>query len=151
MTTHNAAATSHANGSEASLRELTFQMIRFTNAVTLFSMQQMQNALGAVTDSQGVIKGFSDALKDISDTLATKIDASKSSALKSMTRTESDLVDRVENVMRLPAMDELVDITAKVTRRVADSLTDLITPGPATHSSSAAEPEHLGDAGGRKK
>ena len=58
MTTHNAATTSNANGHEASLRELTFQMIRFTNAVTLFSMQQMQNALGAVTDSQGVIKGF---------------------------------------------------------------------------------------------
>jgi len=150
MTTHNA-ATSHANGNDASLREQTFQMIRFTNAVTLFSMQQMQNALGAVTDSQGVIKGFSDALKDISDTLATKIDASKSSALKSMTRTEHEMVDRVENVMHLPAMDELVDITAKVTRRVADSLTDLITPPPATNSSSAAEPEHLGETGGKKK
>ena len=148
MTTHNAA---HANGHDASLRELTFQMIRFTNAVTLFSMQQMQNALSAVTDSQGVIKGFSDALKDISDTLATKIDASKSSALKSMTRTESELVDKMEDVIHLPAVDELVDMTAKVTRRFADSLTDLITPGPATHGSSAAEPEHLGETGGRKK
>jgi hypothetical protein len=146
MTTHHAAAT---NGHDASLRELTFQMIRFTNAVTLFSMQQMQNALGAVNDSQGVIKGFSDALKDISDTLATKIDASKSSALKSMTRTENELVDRVENVIHLPAMDELVDITAKVTRRVADSLTDLMTP--PTNSSSAAEPEHIGETGGKKK
>ena len=146
MTTNNAAA----NGQDASLRELTFQMIRFTNAVTLFSMQQMQNALGAVSDSQGVIKGFSDALKDISDTLATKIDASKSSALKSMMRTENELVDRVENVIHLPAMDELVDITAKVTRRVADSITDLMATS-AVPGSSVAEPEHIGEAGHKKK
>ncbi len=53
MTTHNAA---HANGNDASLRELTFQMIRFSNAVTLFSMQQMQNALGAVT-AQAQVSG----------------------------------------------------------------------------------------------
>ena len=32
---------------DVGLRELTSSMIRFSNAVTLFSMQQMQNAFGA--------------------------------------------------------------------------------------------------------
>jgi cytochrome c-type biogenesis protein CcmF len=46
MKSHNSAAASDANGQDTGLRELTSSMIRFTNAVTLFSMQQMQNALG---------------------------------------------------------------------------------------------------------
>jgi len=49
-----------SSGQDVGLRELTSSMIRFTNAVTLFSMQQMQNALGAVTDSQALISRFCD-------------------------------------------------------------------------------------------
>ncbi len=72
-------------------------MVRFTNAVTLFSMQQMQNALGEITDSQALINRFCGALHAISNTLSTQIDASKKSTL--ITRTGAEMVDRT--------MDEL--------------------------------------------
>src|SRR2546427_13207230 len=74
-----------SSGLDVSLRELTSSMIRFSNAVTLFSMQQMQNALGAVTDSQALINRFCGALDAISNTLSTQIDAAKKSTLDSMT------------------------------------------------------------------
>src|SRR2546425_11431537 len=99
----NPATSSEGNGQDVGLRELTSSMIRFTNAVTLFSMQQMQNALGAVTDSQAVINRFCGALDAISNTLSTQIDASKKSTLDSMTRTGSEMVDRTLDAMNVPA------------------------------------------------
>src|SRR5258705_4492169 len=105
MKSHNSAATSDANGHDTGLRELTSSMIRFTNAVTLFSMQQMQNALGAVTDSQEVINRFCGALDAISNTLSTQIDATKKSTLDSMSKTGSEMVDRTMEAMNVQALD----------------------------------------------
>ena len=59
-----------SSGQDVGLRELTSSMIRFTNAVTLFSMRQMQNAPCAVTDSQALIDRFCGALDAISNMLS---------------------------------------------------------------------------------
>src|SRR3989449_8917951 len=149
--------TSDANGNDSGLRELTSSMIRFTNAVTLFSMQQMQNALGAVTDSQAVINRFCGALDAISNTLSTQIDASKKSTLDSMTRTGSEMVDRTMDAMNVQALNprEIMDTTADVMRKTTDSMADIVrrATGPASQgSSSAGEPEAAADAlGGKRK
>src|SRR5947199_2475613 len=146
MKSHNSAATSDVNGHHTSLRELTSSMIRFTNAVTLFSMQQMQNALGAVTDSQEVINRFCGALDAISNTLSTQIDASKKSTLDSMTRTGSEMVDRTMDAINVQALDprEIMDTTADVMRKTTDSMADIVrraTTPAAQGASRAAEPE----------
>jgi hypothetical protein len=146
-----------SSGQDVCLRELTSSMIRFTNAVTLFSMQQMQNALGAVTDSQALINRFCGALDAISDTLATQIDASKKSTLDSMTQTGAEMVDRTMDALYVQALNprEILDTTADVMRKTTDSMADIVkrATAPATHSdSSAGEPEAAAEAlGGRKK
>src|ERR1700736_4219678 len=85
MRTPNSATNKDASGrQDVDLRDLTRSMIRFTNAVTLFSIQRMQSALGTVTDSQALIARFCDALDAISNTLSTQIDASKKSTLDRM-------------------------------------------------------------------
>src|SRR4030088_450421 len=104
MRTHSAAHNESTNGHDSGLRELTSSMIRFTNAVTLFSMQQMQNAIGAVTDSQAVINRFCGALDAISNTLSTQIDESKKSTLDSMTRTGAEMVDRTMDALYVQAL-----------------------------------------------
>lgn len=86
MSTHS----KDTSAQDIGLRELTSSLIRFTNAVTLFSVQQMQNALGAVTDSQTVINRFCGALDSMSDTLAGQIDSSKRSTLHSINKAETD-------------------------------------------------------------
>src|SRR3981081_992721 len=146
------------NGQDTGLRELTSSMIRFTNAVTLFSMQQMQNAIGAVTDSQAVINRFCNALDAISNTLSTQIDASKKSTLDSMTKTGSEMVERTMDAMNVQALNprEIMDTTADVMRKTSDSMADIVrrTTGSGAHhnESSAGEPESAADAlGGRKK
>ena len=147
MKTHN----SDANGHDTGLRELTSSMIRFTNAVTLFSMQQMQNALGAVTDSQEVINRFCGALDAISNTLSTQIDATKKSTLDSMTKTGSEMVDRTMDAMNVQALDprEVMDTTADLLRKTSDSMHDMVRR--TAHATHSGEPEHAADAlGGRK-
>src|SRR6267142_5287996 len=157
MRTHTASHSDSSNGADTGLRDLTSSMIRFTNAVTLFSMQQMQNAIGAVTDSQAVINRFCNALDAISNTLSTQIDSSKKSTLDSITRTGSEMVDRTMDAMNVPALNprEMLDTTADVMRKTTDSMADLVRRAttPATHSgSSAGEPEAAADAlGGKKK
>jgi len=147
MKTHS----SDANGHDTGLRELTSSMIRFTNAVTLFSMQQMQNALGAVTDSQEVINRFCGALDAISNTLSTQIDATKKSTLDSMSKTGSEMVDRTMDAMNVQALDprEVMDTTADLLRKTSDSMADMVRRTASAHSSN--EPEHAAEAlGGRK-
>ena len=142
---------------DVGLRELTSSMIRFSNAVTLFSMQQMQNALGAVTDSQSLISRFCGALDAISNTLSTQIDAAKKSTLDSMTRTGAEMVDRTMDSMYVRALNprEILDTTADVMRKTTDSMAHIVkrATAPATHSdSSAGEPEAAAEAlGGREK
>jgi hypothetical protein len=143
------------NGQDTGLRELTASMIRFTNAVTLFSMQQMQNALGAVTDSQAVINRFCGALDAISHTLSTQIDSTKKSTLDSMTRTGSEMVDRTMDAMNVQALHpkEMMDTTADLMRKTSESMSDMVRrTASAAHSASSAEPESAAEAlGGRKK
>src|SRR5713101_7591592 len=147
MRTHTASHSDSSNGADTGLRDLTSSMIRFTNAVTLFSMQQMQNAIGAVTDSQAVINRFCTALDAISNTLSTQIDASKKSKLDSMTKTGSEMVDRTMDAMNVQALNprEIMDTTADVMRKTSDSMADIVrrtTGGGKTHHhSDSSEPE----------
>jgi hypothetical protein len=157
MRTHSAAHSDSPNGQDTGLRELTSSMIRFTNAVTLFSMQQMQNAIGAVTDSQAVINRFCGALDAISNTLATQIDATKKSTLDSMSKTGSEMMDRTMDAMNVDALNprEIMDTTADVMRKTSDSMADIVRRATRTGAhadSSAGEPESAADAlGGKKK
>src|SRR5436305_6469647 len=121
MRTQNpATSTETPNGQETGLRELTSSMIRFTNAVTLFSMQQMQDALSAVTDSQAVINRFCGALDAISSTLSSQIDATKSTP-NTMTRPGSE-TDRSLDTMDVHPLNprELMDTTADLMRKTSE-------------------------------
>src|SRR5262249_47861642 len=88
---HSSTTTSGSSREDYGLREMTASMLRFTNAVTLFSMQQVQNALGAMTDSQAAINQFCDTLDSLSNALSNRIDDSKKSTLNRMTKTGADI------------------------------------------------------------
>ena len=155
MRTHSATHTdSSPNGADAGLRDLTSSMIRFTNAVTLFSMQQMQNALGAVTDSQAVIHSFCTALDAISNTLSTQIDASKKSTLDSMSKTGVEMVDRTMDAINVDTR-EIMDTTTDVMRKTSDSVADIVrratNAGKHGHHDDSSEPESAADLGKKKQ
>jgi len=135
-------------------------MIRFSNAMTMFGIQQMQNAFGVVTDSQSVINRFVNALDSISNSLSSQIDDSKRSTMDSMTRTSSDIVDRTFDAMNVQALDPrgMMDTTADLMRKTTDSMADMMRRTTSSMSSGAqsgsnsGEPEPAADVlAGRKK
>src|ERR1700746_1511679 len=143
MRTPNSATNKDASGrQDVDLRDLTRSMIRFTNAVTLFSIQRMQSALGTVTDSQALIDRFCSALDAISNTLSTQIDASKKSTLDSMSKTGSEMGDRTMDAMNVQALNprEIMDTTTDVMRKTSDSMADIVrrATGAGHHSDSSA-------------
>jgi len=74
-------------------------MIGFTNAVTVFGIQQVQNAFDLVTDSRSVIDRFRNTLDSLSSTLSNQVDDSKRSALDSINRGSAEVVDRSFDMM----------------------------------------------------
>jgi hypothetical protein len=121
-------------------------------------MQQMQNAIGAVTDSQAVINRFCSALDAISNTLSQQIDASKKSTLDSMSKTGTEMVDRTMDAMNVQALNprEIMDTTTDVMRKTSDSMADIVrrATGGGHHGhghGDSGEPESAADALGKKK
>ncbi len=126
---------------EFGVREMTASMLRFTNAVTLFSMQQVQNALGAMTDSQAAINQFCDTLDSLSRALSGRIDDSKKSTLDRMTKTGADIVDRTFETFNAPALDprEVIQTTTDMMRKTTDSVADMMRRSDRERASSDRE------------
>ena len=129
---------------EYGVRDLSTSLIRFSNALAMFGMQQMQNAMGAMTDSQAMLTRVCQTLDSLSDSLSHQIDASKKSTLDSITRTGTEMVDRTIEVMNVQALDArgVMDTTAEFVRKTTDTMAEMIRK-PAANGS--AEPRNAAD------
>src|SRR5690349_18655242 len=79
---------------EQTMQEMINSMMRFSAAMTMFGMQQIQNAAELAVDSQSALKKFRENLDAVTDALIAQLDETSKPTLKSMTNLGSDLVDR---------------------------------------------------------
>ena len=121
------------------MQELIASMMRFSAAMTLFGMQQMQNAVGAAADTQTAVTKFREALDAMSAAVAAQMDESKKATLENMSKVQSDLVDRTFDAMNVQAMDprEMMQTTGDLMRKTTDSLAGMVQKATAK---SAPEP-----------
>ena len=138
------------------MQDLINSVVRFSAAMTLFSMQQLQNAVGAATDSQGSINKFRDALDSITNAITSQMDDSNKSAANSMSKLGTEMVDRTWDAMNVRALDprEVMQTTGNVMRKTTDSLTDLVKKATASgeKSEKAGEPQSAAEAlSGKRK
>jgi hypothetical protein len=94
------------------MRELISSLMRFSGAVTLFSIEQIQNAVGAPADTRAAIARIIETLDSMSESLISKIDEPKRAAHESMSKAQSDVVGRTFNAVNLNAPDELLQKTS---------------------------------------
>ena len=129
---------------QETMQDLITSVMKFSTAVTLFSMQQVQNALDAASDTQSAIRKFREALDSVTSSLASHMDESKKTTLDSMSQTESDLVQRSFDAADMQAFDpqEMINTTGELMRKTSDSVADMIKKAP----SKAAEPKSAADA-----
>ena len=122
------------------MQDLINSIVRFSAAMTLFSMQQMQNAVGAATDSQAALTKFREALDSVTDAIASQLDENKKPTLDSMANLGNDLVDRTWETMKVPAMDprQVLDTTGEIMKKTSDSLASMVKKANSAASSESA-------------
>jgi hypothetical protein len=107
------------------MRELFSSMMRFSGAVTMFSMEQVQNAIYAPADTQAALTKMRESLDAMSQSLASKMDDSKRAALDSMSKVQTDIVDRTLEMVSMDSAGEFMQKTSA-------SLSNVVSRSAAT-------------------
>jgi hypothetical protein len=106
------------------MRELMFSMMRFSGAITMFGMEQVQNAISAPTDTRAALVRLCNTLDSMSESLASKLDAPKRTALDSMSKSQLDIWDNTASVVKLDTAN--MDTAADLMKKASESLADMI-------------------------
>jgi hypothetical protein len=102
------------------MRDTIHSMMRFSGAVTMFGLEQVQNAMNAPSDTKAALNRLRETLDTMSETLAAKLDESKKSALDSMSKAQIDILDRTAGAVNLDGVN--LDAAADLLKRTSDSL-----------------------------
>lgn len=110
------------------MQDLINSIVRFSAAMSLFSMQQLQTAIGAATDSQAAMNRFREALDAVTNAVTSQLDENKKPTLDSMSHLGSDIVSRTWDTMNVAAMDprQVLQTTGDLIKKTSDSLADMM-------------------------
>jgi tRNA A58 N-methylase Trm61 len=129
------------------MQELITSMMKFSAAMTLFSMQQVQNAVNAAADTQSALTKFREALDKVTDAVTSQIDENKQETLRSMTKVQNDIVDRTFDAMNVDSLDprEMMHTTSDLMKKTSDAMGDLVKKA-ASATAASSEPKSAADA-----
>ncbi len=112
------------------MQDLIVAMMRFSAAVTLFGMEQLQSSFNVVEGEEDMSKAmdrFEEALNSMTDALVTKIDDKKKDTLKSVTRMSEDVVSRTMDSMNVMDPREVLKATNDLLKKTTDATADWVT------------------------
>jgi hypothetical protein len=119
------------------MQNLIVSMLRFSAAVTLFSMEQLQNSLNLVEGEENLSKTmerFEQALNSVTESLTSRIDEKKKETLKSITKMSEDVVNRTFDGMTMIDPREMMRATNDLIQKTSDT-----TAGWVSKAASAME------------
>ena len=109
------------------MQDLINSFVKLSAAMTVYSMQQVQTAVGTVDprDSVGKLKQMIDSM---TDALTAQIDESKKPALDSMSNMGKDVVGKTFDTINMAAISprDIVQQTGEIVKKTTDSLASLI-------------------------
>lgn len=112
------------------MQDLIVAMMRFSAAITLFGMEQLQSTFDVVEGEEDMSKTmdrFEEALNSMTDALVTKIDDKKKDTLKSVTRMSEDVVSRSFDSMNVMDPREVLRATNDLLKKTSDATADWVT------------------------
>ncbi len=130
------------------MQSLIVSMMRFSAALTLFGMEQLQNSLNVVEGEEDLSKTmdrFEKALDSLTDALVNKIDDKKKDTLKSVTKMSEDVVSRTVDGMTIMDPREVMRATNDLIQKTTDATAEWVSKAAsavekATESSKSSEP-----------
>ena len=128
------------------MQDLIVSMMKFSAAMTLFGMQQIQNAVGAAVDTETTLEKFRQALDAMTDAMAKHMDESKTETLKSVDKVQSDMVHRTWDAMNIQALDprEMMSTSIDLMKKTTDSFSDMVNK--TIPKSGSSEPKAAAEA-----
>jgi hypothetical protein len=121
------------------MQELMNSVARFSAAVTLYGVQQLQNTLGAAVDPPGSVDKVRESLDHVTHAVSKELDATNKPTLDSLTNLSSDVLKRAFDMLQTPPLDpremlhtasdlmrKTVDATGDLMKQTADSAADMV-------------------------
>ena len=130
------------------MQDLINSMMKFTAAMTLFSIQQVQNAVGVAADTQSALGKIREALDAMTNAVTSQMDDTKKATLNKMDEVQKDLVDRTFDAMNLQALDprEMMNTTSDLMKKTSDAMGDLVQKATSAARSASSEPKPAAEA-----
>ena len=141
------------------MTNLVVSMVRFSAALTLYGVEQLENSLSLLeggTDVSKTILGMEKTLNSMSDVLMREMDAKKKETLDSVSKASKEMVDRTLEGMEImdprevfKASSDLLqktsDVTAKWVSKAAEAMEKATQSAkPTEESQPAPEAEPVG-------
>ncbi len=125
------------------MEKLIVSMMRFSTAITLFGLEQLEKVVNVGTgeDMSDAMDRLGSVLDSLTDTVSKELTHSKQAALQSVTHMSEEAVHRVVNGKIVVDPREVLRGTSDLTKKTADSLADLIAKGAEVVRESLEESE----------
>ena len=118
------------------MTNLAVSLLRFSAALTLYSVEQLERSMNVVEGSNDLtktIEGVEHTLDSVSDVLMRQLDEKKKDTLESVRKASKDMVDRTMDGMEIMDPREVIkassdllqktsDVTAKWVSKAAESM-----------------------------
>ena len=124
------------------MQELINSVARFSAAMTLFGMQEMQKAVGATLDAPAYLTHFQTSLDTISNAIVSELDPENKPTLESVSNLGREMVGRTFETLKAPPFDprQVMQATSEMIRKTADAMAKP-PGGPAEPASASGEPQ----------
>ena len=139
------------------MTNLVVSMVRFSAALTLYGVEQLENSLSLLeggTDVSKTILGMEKTLNSMSDVLMREMDAKKKETLDSVSKASQEMVDRTLEGMEImdprevfkastDLLQKTSDVTAKWVSKAAEAMekaTQAAKPGAEAQPAEEAQP-----------
>lgn len=136
------------------MEKLIVSMMRFSTAVTLFGIEQLQSAMNSMTggeDLNKTVDRLTQAMNAVTNAMAKELDEQKRQTLGSITSASEEAVNRTFQGMNLGMLDprEVLRTSTDLMKKTSDSVNSWVQR--STDNEGADEPQPASDALSKSK
>jgi conjugal transfer/entry exclusion protein len=112
------------------MTNLAVSMLRFSAALTLYSVEQLERSLNVVeggADLSKTIQGFEQTLDSLSEVLIREMDEKKKETLQSVSKASRDMVGRTMEGMEIMDPREVIKASSDLLQKTSDVTAKWVT------------------------
>jgi hypothetical protein len=116
------------------MQTLIVSMMRFSAALTLWGMDQIQNTLKVAEGEEklsNTLDGFEKALDSLTEVLVGRMDDKNKDTLKSVTKMSEEVVGRTADQLSMLNPREIIGVASDMLRKTSDATAEYVSKAAA--------------------